>query len=144
MRQFDLWPAMLVVACQLTSGDSVPDDIRVLNAIFPSALISLDLRPDPESSSSTDPGKAFGDSPAYRVIAAPRGRNELCAASDAVNQRHLSDERQVRIRIFKIPQSADFVSVTQYKFFSANPPMSCPSLARVDYLLQTAGRLYDT
>jgi hypothetical protein len=146
MRQFVAGPALLVFACRLMSGDSVPDDIRILNAIFPQAHILLKQDLGLKSSSSTNPQSpdVFGGSPVYRVITAPHGKDELCAASDVVDQQRLSDERQVQIRVFSLPQSPDLVSVMQYRFVKANPPMSCPSLARVDYLQRTAGRFSDT
>ncbi|MBV9268412.1 MAG: hypothetical protein JO061_19755 [Acidobacteriaceae bacterium] len=86
---------------------------------------------------------AFAGSPVYRIITLADGRDERCAASDVTDEQRVSDERQLRIRTFVFPQSPDLVSVTQYKFVKANPPMSCPSLARVDYLHETAGHLSD-
>lgn len=145
MHQFATWSTLLIFACQLIAGDSVRD-VRTLNAIFPQAHVLLTQDFGPKSSVSTNSRNpnAFGASPVYRVIAVPHGRHELCAASDVVNDQHVSDERQVQIRIFSLPQSPDLVSVMQYRFLTADPPMSCPSLARVDYLRHTAGRLYDT
>ncbi len=120
----------------------------VLRAVFPGATISLEAgRSIDDSWSPAGHSKEFlfpdalATERVYRVVGPPSGTAERCAASNVVNETLSSKTREVRFEVFRWPGAADsssLLAVLQYKFLGADPPMSCPSIARLARITDTA------
>lgn len=147
--------ACLLVAATASFSATQPitdESLRMdaLRAVFPNTTISLEAgrsindswSPAGHSKGFTFPD-ALANAKVYRVVGPPSGQAEECAASDVTHEKSFSQIREVRFRVFRWPGSADsssLVAVLQYAFQGANPPMSCPSIARVSHVMKIHGR----
>lgn len=123
---------------------------QILRAAFPGATITLEPgrsidrswnpRPKIQSFLFQD---ALAKQPVYRVVGPPWGAIEKCAASNATRADKFANARDVRLESFPWPGaegSRAVLAVFQYDFRGANPPMSCPSVARISRLVRDHGR----
>ncbi len=121
-----------------------------LRAVFPKSAISLVVgRSIDDSWNPTVHSKEFlfpdalATEKVYRVVGPASGPAEECAASVVTNNSSFSKIREVRFEIFRWPDTADsssLLAVLQYNFRGANPPMSCPSIARLARVTHTGGK----
>jgi len=131
-------------------ADLITDEaarLQGLGAAFPGASVSVaePHRPAESAKPSKGPDVAelvgFHDylkgDPEYLVKIAPADDDETCAASDVMSRR-ISDERIVRFRLYSLSAFAELL-IAQYAFAGANPPMACPSIARLFLLSMRDG-----
>ena len=144
---------LVAATAPLSATKPITDEslrMDVLRAVFPKTTISLAVgRSIDDSWSPTGHSKEFlfpdalATEKVYQVVGPASGRAEECAASDVINGRSFSQIREVRFQVFLWPGTADsgsLLAVLQYAFRGANPPMSCPSIARVSRVMNIGGK----
>jgi len=152
--------ALIAILCSLTTVAAArcavkpiadePLRVEALKAVFPKTAISIEI--GRTINDSWGPGgyskelsfpDALATETVYRVVGPASGRAESCAASDVTDSSRFSDIREVRLRVFPWPASADpnsLLAVIQYNFPEANPPQSCTSIARLCRLTNSHGK----
>ena len=147
--------AYLLVAATapLSATEPITDEslrMDVLQAVFPKTTISLAVgRSIDDSWGPTGHSKEFlfpdalATEKVYQVAGPASGQAEECAASDVTHDSPFSQIREVRFQVFRWPGAADsgsLLAVSQYAFRGANPPGSCPSIARVSRVMYVRGK----
>ncbi len=128
----------LAFALVTQAAEAITDEtlrLKVLSAIFPDVEIEqVERRIDSTIFLDLRPRLTFPDalalSPAYRVPGAPVDDREQCAARNEL-KRSISNEREVRFRLFPWPGAArgELLVILQYRFVDVQPSAACPSLA---------------
>ncbi|HVB54901.1 MAG TPA: hypothetical protein VNE63_00515 [Candidatus Acidoferrales bacterium] len=143
----------LAMVSTLSATEATVDEslrLDVLQAAFPKTTISLAVgrsiddswNPKSDSKEFLFPD-ALATEKVYRVVGPVSGPTEQCAASDVTSDNSSSKIREVRFQVFPWPGAADrsaLLAVFQYEFRGANPPLSCPSIARISRVTRTDGK----
>jgi hypothetical protein len=148
MYRFASWTLVFAAVCVPGGSAVVPQDTRVeiLKAMFPKSDVEVvkDQRlKRPSADEDSSHKDVFQSDPVYSVTAPALGKDEICAASDVLNEHRISDHRELRFRVFWLSKVSAVFSIAQYAFVGANPPGACPSLARVDYLRTVGSQWVD-
>ena len=140
-------------AAQLVTDEAT--NLQVLRLIFPGMRTSvLSKRQGEKPWPVTDPlgrvvallkdglerGKEFS-------VVGPVSKEEKDSASDLRDYQHRSDQRYVRMAVFRWRASTGepfLVAVLNYSFRNANPPRCCRALGRIVLLSNNAGRVLDS
>jgi hypothetical protein len=140
-------------AAQLVTDEAT--NLKVLRLIFPGMRTSVvSKRKSEKPWPVTDPlgrvialvkdglerGKDF-------TVVGPVSKEEEGPASDLRDYQHRSDQRYVRMEVFRWSSSTGepfLVAVLNYTFRNANPPRCCRALGRIVLLSNDAGRVLDS
>ncbi len=138
-----LWFIAALFTLAAPASEPISDESRQLAAlrtIFPGAQVALEpgRRIDDSWPKSPKDGEMFfpdalAGSPVYRVTGQPTNEAERNAAIDLTNPSEHSSTREVQLRLFRWPGENDtgLLTIVQYNFLNANPPLCCLSIGRL-------------
>jgi hypothetical protein len=141
-------------AAQLVTDEAT--NLQVLRLVFPGMRVSvLAKRQDEKPSPVTDPmgriiavvsdglerGREFS-------TIGPVSKEERGPASDLGDYQHMSNQRYVRMEVFRWRASTDgqpfLLAVLSYTFRNSNPPLCCRALGKIVLLSNNANRVLDS